>query len=585
MSRPIPQQQYIYEFDDFRVDTARRLLLQANQPLTLTPRIFDALLYLVQHQGRVIPKEELMEAIWPDAFVEENNLPQSISALRRALGERKGENRYIVTVAGHGYRFAAPVKSVRIADSTSEEGSARGTKTIAVLPFKPLVEKNRDEALELGMADALIIRLSNSSEIIVRPLSSVRRYGGLEQDAQSAGRELAVESVLDGSIQRSCDGLRVTARLTNVANGASLWVGTFDEKFTDVFSVQDVISERVADALRLRLSTEARRGLTKRYTDNPRAYELYLQGRYHWSKLIPSEVRKGIQFFQQAIELDANYALAYTGIAVAYVSLSISADAPPQEAFPQAKAAALMALRLDESLSDAHAYLAFIKFWFDWDWMGAENEIKRGIALNANSAEAHRAYGILLSQTGHFAEAIAKGIRARELDPLALITRTNEALFFYFAGDYAAAEEKIKNTLELEPNFWIALLTRAKIYLQQGKHREAMADLTRARNFSGGSAQPLSMLGYISASTGDRTQAMAILDELQTLSNQRYVPPYNFALVYNGLKDDDDTFAWLERSYEARDVMLAAFIKAEPVWDRLREDKRFKNLLSRMNLE
>lgn len=182
-------------------------------------------------------------------------------------------------------------------DATDEADSAGGAKTIAVLPFRPLVEKNRDEALELGMADALIIRLSNSNEIIVRPLSSVRRYGGLEQDAQNAGRELGVESVLDGSIQRAGDDMRVTARLTNVADGASLWVGTFDEKFTDVFTVQDAISERVADALRLRLSSAARRGLTKRYTDNPRAYELYLEGRYHWSKLIPPEVSKGIQFF------------------------------------------------------------------------------------------------------------------------------------------------------------------------------------------------------------------------------------------------------------------------------------------------
>lgn len=587
MGTPVTPQQYIYEFDGFRIDTARHVLLQGDQPLTLTPRIFDALLYLVQHQGRVIPKEELMEAIWPDAFVEENNLPQSISALRRLLGERKGENRFIVTVAGHGYRFAAAVKIVKIVrnlgESTREE-SASQAKTIAVLPFRPLVEQNRDEALELGMADALIIRLSNSSEIIVRPLSSVRRYGGLEQDAQNAGRELGVESVLDGSIQRAGDDMRVTARLTNVADGASLWVGTFDEKFTDVFTVQDAISERVADALRLRLSSAARRGLTKRYTDNPRAYELYLQGRYHWSKLIPPEVRKGIHFFQQAIELDAKYALAHTGIAAAYVALPISSDAPPREAFPQAKAAALKALSLDETLSDAHAYLAFVKFWFDWDWIGAEHEVKRGLALNANSSEAHRAYGILLSQTGRHAEAIVEGACARELDPLALITRTNEALFFYFAGDYAEAEQKINSTLALEPNFWIALLTRAKIYLQQEKRVEALADLTRAKNVSGGSTQPLSMLGYISALTADRSQALRILDELEAISNQRYVPPYSFALIYNGLKENDETFAWLDRAFEARDVLLAAFIKTEPAWDRLRGEKRFKNLLSRMNL-
>jgi len=584
MSTPVPQNLPIsYDFDDFRVDAARRLLLQAGRPVALTPRIFDTLLYFVQHHGRVITKEELMRAIWPDSFVEENNLSQSVSALRRALGESRGENRYIVTVPGHGYRFAAPVKVVSITnEATSPEARVR---TIAVLPFKPLVEENRDEALQLGMADALIIRLSNSSEIIVRPLTSVRRYGGLEQDAQSAGRELGVESVLDGSIQRWGDRMRVTARLTNVVDGTSVWVGTFDEKFTDVFTVQDAISERVAGALELRLSTEARRGLTKRYTESPRAYELYLQGRYHWSKLIPPEVRKSIQFFEQAIEVDASYALAYTGMAAAYVSLPISSDVPPADAFPRAKAAALKALSLDESLPDAHAYLAFVKFWFDWDWVGAESEAKRAIALNANSGEAHRTYGILLSQTGRHTEAIAEGVRARELDPLALMTRTNEALFFYFAGRYEEAAEKLTTTLGLEPNFWIALLAIAKVYLQLGKHQEAIAALTKARNFSGGSAQPLSMLGYTYGFMEDRPQALAILDELTTISDQRYVPPYNFALVYNGLNDDDNTIHWLERAYEARDVLLAAFIKAEPLWNRLRDHPRFNDLLKRMNLE
>lgn len=587
MSTPVPRQPPSYEFDDFRVDSARRILLHVTRPLALTPRIFDTLLYFVQHPGRVIPKEELMRAIWPDAFVEENNLNQNVSGLRRALGERRGENRYIVTVPGHGYRFAAPVKivSATTAEPAPPDAPAVSLRSIAVLPFKPLVEGHRDEALELGMADAFIIRLTNSTEIIVRPLTSVRRYGGLEQDAQSAGRELQVESVLDGSIQRWGDRMRVTARLTNVADGASLWVGTFDEEFTDVFTVQDAISERVVGALRLRLSTEARRGLTKRYTESPRAYELYLQGRYHWNKLIPTEVRKSIQFFEQAIGVDANYALAYTGIAAAYVSLPISSDVPPQDAFPKAKAAVLKALSLDESLSDAHTYLAFVKFWFDWDWVGAESSVQRGIELNANSAEAHRAYGILLSQTGRHAEAIAEGVRARELDPLALITRTNEALFLYYAGRHTDAAERLTATLELEPNFWIALLSRAKVYLQQGKYSDAIAELTKARNFSGGSTQPLSMLGYTSALMGNRTQALEIIDELKTLSCQRYVPPYNLALVYNGLHDDNSAFDWLERGYEAHDVLLAAFIKAEPLWDRLRDHPRFKSLLQRLNLE
>jgi TolB-like protein len=300
-----------------------------------------------------------------------------------------------------------------------------------VLPFKPIVAESRDEALELGMADTLIARLSNSREIIVRPLSSVRRYGGLEQDPQVAGRELGVESVLDGSIQRSADRIRVTARLIKVEDGASQWVGTFDEKFSDVFAVQDAISERVASALALRLTAEERRGLTRRYTEDTEAYELYLKGRYHANKLIPPEVRKGIQFFQQAIEQDPTYALAYTGLADAYRSLPMTSDAPPKD----------------------------------------------------------------------------------------------------------------------------------------------------------GNTQTISMIGYAWALSGERAPALAALDELKALSTQRYVPPYNLAMVYNGLGHDDETLNWLERAYEARDVILSAFITVDPNWDRLRANPRFAAILEGMNLE
>ena len=567
-----------YEFGEFRVDLARRLLLRAGKAIPLTPRQFDTLLYFVEHSDRVIAKEELMKAIWPDSFVEDNNLNQSVSAIRRTLGERRGDNRYIVTVPGLGYRFAATVKG----ESTEVEQTL--ARSIAVLPFKPLLEKERDEALEFGMADSLIIRLSSSRDMIVRPLTSVRRFSRLDQDAQSAGRELGVESVLDGSIQRAGTRLRLTARLTSVADGRSLWVGTFDEEFTDVFSVQDAISERVAGALQLHLSTETRRDLMKRYTDSPRAYELYLQGRYHWHRLIPTEVRKSIEFYEQAIEVDPNYALAYTGIAVAYVSLAIASDAKPADSFPKAKAAALKALSIDDTLPDAHAYLSFVHFWFDWDWDAAEVEVQRAIALNTNSAEAHRAYGILLSQLGRFDEALIETSRARELDPLALIARTNEGLVYYYANQLTVAEEKLRAALELEPNFWIALLSIAKVYVAQRRYEDAITELTQARKLSGGSAQPLSMLGYTLAVMGQPEKALEILAELKTLAADRYVPPYNFALVYNGLHDEKNTFAWLENAYEARDVLLAAFIKADPVWTHVHDEARFKNLLTKMKL-
>jgi DNA-binding winged helix-turn-helix (wHTH) protein/tetratricopeptide (TPR) repeat protein len=566
----------IYSFDNYQIDTSRRVLLQGNQPLPLTPRIFDTLLYLVQHHDQVVTKEELLHSVWPNVFVEENNLTQSISALRRILGERKGDNRFIVTVAGHGYRFAAPVIITK-----TEMKQPETVTTIAVLPFKPLVTKDRDEALELGMADALILRLSNNNQLIVRPITSVRRFTGLDQDAQTAGRELDVESVLDGSIQRSADRIRVNARLTSVADGKSLWTGTFDEDFTDVFSVQDAISERVASALNLSLNKDA---LTKRFTVNTHAYELYVQGRYHWNRLIPTEVHKSVEFYKRAIEIDPNYALAYTGIAVAHISFPISADVKPADSFPQAKAAAEKALSLDETLADAHAYLAFVKFWFDCDWTGAESELKRALNLNPNSAEAHRGYGILLSLLRRFDEAVAHGERARQLDPLALITRANEAMFLYYAGHFKEAAGCLQSTLELEPSFWVALLALGKVYLQQEKHDAAIEAFKKAQEFCGGSSQPLAMLGYTYALMDDHSQARLALQELAGLAAKRYVPPYNFALIFYGLQDHAKAFDWLDRAYENRDVLLSAFINCEPFWTPLRNDARFRSLLKRMSL-
>src|SRR5215471_7383688 len=575
MSSPRPQ---IYEFDEFRLDANRRLLLREGRPLTLTPRVFDTLLYFVQHANRLILKDELMRAIWADSFVEENNLSQNVSTLRRALGNRC----YILTVPGSGYRFATDIKTIDVREK--QASPAPELRTIAVLPFKPIVEQSRDESLELGMADTLIARLSSSGKLIVRPLSSVRRYTGLEQDPQAAGRELGVESVLDGSLQRSADRIRITARLINVSDGTSLWVGTFDENATDVFAVQDAISEKVSTALAIPLSTEERRQLTKRHTENLEAYDLYLKGRYCWSKLIPPKVRRSIQFFQQAIEIDPTYALAYAGIAEAYRSLPISGDVPPHDAFPLAHAAAAKALEIDEKLADVHATLSILNSWYDWDWVAAEREARRAIELNPNSSEAHRANGLLLSTLGRQEDAIAAATRARELDPLAMLTRTHESLFLYYDGRYQEAREKLVKTLEIDPNFWIALLTLGKILVREGKYEKGIAQFDKARSFSGGNAQTISWIGYAFGLAGDLAQADAVLGELKELSTQRYVPPYNFALIYNGLGDDETTLRWLQQALTVRDVLLSAFITVDPCWDRLRENSTFKKILKGMNL-
>src|SRR5258706_2703572 len=363
MSQPI---KHLYEFGPFRLDATERLLLRAEEVVPLTPKVFDLLLALVENGGHVLSKDELLQRVWPDSFVEEANLSRNIFTLRKALGEDTDEQRYIETVPRRGYRFVASVMSWPkesddlvvaerarsrimieqeeetgrtetivvsrrrlgaltlaacvavsglglvaywwLAGRTRLEAARLGKGSISVLPFKPLVAESRDEALEMGMAETLITSLSNLREMSVRPTSAVRQYTELQQDAVAAGRELQVESVLDASIQKSGDRLRVVARLVRIKDGATLWSDKFDEKFTDIFAIQDRLSERMTAALAVRLTGEERKLLAKRYTENSEAYQLYLKGRYFWSKFTNEGLKKSIGFFEQAIEKDPGYA-------------------------------------------------------------------------------------------------------------------------------------------------------------------------------------------------------------------------------------------------------------------------------------
>jgi len=457
-------------------------------------------------------------------------------------------------------------------------------KRIAVLPFKPLSSENRDQALELGMADALITKLSNSRQIIVSSLNSVRKYGDLEQDPVAAGRELWVNSILEGNVQKSGDRVRVTARLINVANGSSLWAGTFDEKFTDVFGVQDAISQKVADALALRLSGEEKKRLTKRYTENVDAYQLYLIGRYHWDKFTPPDIRKAIGFFQQAIDLDPNYALAYFGLAQANLSLAFSADVPSKDCLPQAKAAAMKALEIDESLAEAHASLAFSIAFFDWDWTGAEREAKRAVALNPDSGMAHFAYAHVLSNLGRHDEAASEGGQAIALEPVFPLFRAIGAMFLHHAGHNDEAYAGLQKALELEPNFWIAHITLGKVLIQQGKYAEAIAEFEKAKELSHGNSEAIASIGYVAALAGDASKARAVLGELKTLSRQHYIPLHNIALVYNGLGEQSEALFWLEKACDERDV-LVALLQVDPKWDSLRSNPHFVAILKRIGLQ
>jgi DNA-binding winged helix-turn-helix (wHTH) protein/Tfp pilus assembly protein PilF len=573
----------VYEFGDFCLHGGKRLLLKRDgEPVSLTSKAFDTLTYLVEHAGSVLDKDELMRAVWPNTAVEENNLNQNISILRRILGEQAGEHRYIATVPGRGYCFVADVKARAAMGTQVETPTAASTRSLAVLPFTPLVAEQRDAALELGMADALIGRLG-SRELIVRSINSVRRYIGLDQDTLAAGRELRVESVLEGSIQRSGDLLRIRVRLINISDGTSLWAGTFDETFTNVFAVQDAIAGKVADALAPRLGREERKRLTKRYTLNAEAYELYARGRYHALKATPPEIQTATSYFQQAIALDPAYALAYVGLADAYRSFPLNSDMPPDGFFPRAKAALQKAIELENSLAEAYAVLGFTIFWYDWDWSAAEDHFKRALELNLNDSDTHLFYAHLLSNTGRHTQALSEAKYARELDPLNLRTNALEGQFLNHAGHTDEALARLRKTLELDQNYLLAHYFAWSVFVEKGMYREAEAEARRARELNDASAQPAAYLAYTLAKLGKRHEAQAELDRLLALSKERFVPPYLVALVYNGLSRIDEALTWLERGCEQRDPKMV-FLMVEPKWNNLHSEPRFQDLLERVGL-
>jgi len=633
----------IYSFDGFIVDLNRRVLLRDGQPIQLTSKAFDLLLALVESQGRELGKEELMERVWANQIVEDANLTVTMANLRKALGEKASDHRFIVTIPGKGYRFVAELgnRDLRrefIVESKTEglitveedvvgdepQGKLVGAqftkvkgrvwlgavalfvvvaisvagyftwfsratvaspqiKSIAVLPFKPLVADSRDESLELGMADTLIARLSNIREINVRPISSVRKYSALEQDPIAAGREQRVDAVLDGQIQKAGEKVRVTVRLLRIADGAPLWSSQFDEKMTDIFAVQDSISERVTSALALTLTNEEKSGIAKRYTTNTEAYELYLKGRYQLNRLTDDGFFKGRAFFQQAIDKDPGYAMAYAGLADAYDRLGGFDALAPKEAFPQAREAAQKALQLDASLAEAHTALATVNFAYDWDFSAAAREYQRAIEINPGYSDAHQMNSYYLAAIGRFNDALAEMKRALELDPVSLEKTTGIGEILYQQRHYDEAIGQYRKALEMDSNSGFTHWALGRALLAQGKFNEAIAEFQKAIPLSGDSPDEPVELARAYALAGRRDEALKIIGELNKLSEHKHVSPTGIAAIYGALGDKNQAFAFLNKAFDERDFVLI-MLKVEPMLDPLRSDPRFAELVRRIGL-
>jgi TolB-like protein/Tfp pilus assembly protein PilF len=564
-----------FQFGSFRLDASERVLLRDGRLVPLPAKVLSTLLLLVRNNGRVVEKDVLMNEVWPDEYVEEGNLAQHIFILRRALGESTENPNYIETVPRRGYRFVANVSG------PEETGDERGIDSLAVLPFLNASNDANMEYLSDGITEGVMNSLSGLTQLKVMARSTVFRYKGAGIDPREAGRSLGVRAVMMGIVQQLQEQLVISVELVDVEDGSRIWGEQYQRKSSDIFSLQDELASEISEKLRLRLSGAQRERLTKRFTENRQAYEFYLRGRYAWARRAIEDLKKGVEYFRQAIVEDPNYSLAHAGIADCLVLLALFGAEDPREIMPLAKAAAIKAIKLDESLGEAYASLGQIKLIYDWDWPAAEADFRQAVNLSPSYPTAHQWHGESLVSRGLFDQGLPELKKARELDPLSLIINTNLGLNFYWARQYDRAVQQLDRALELEPNFFRAHLHLGMCYERKRMYSEAMAEFERARSISENS-WTLAGLGHCHASFGARAEAEEFLSQLLELSRRQFVSCATIAVVYAGFEDRaDQTVEWLEKAYEERSGLLI-WLKVWPIFDHLRSDARFVRLLRRI---
>jgi len=623
----------IFEFGRFRLDAAEYLLFREEIPIPLEPQVFKTLLVLVENAGHLIEKGTLMDEVWEGSVVEEGNLVRNISLLRKALGEGANGEKYIETIPKRGYRFVAEVRKPgeqgNAADEPEPKGSAGATAwrslrvpriartsivasmilgfvlllvgfiywtrgrteeaknsvrtSVAVLPFKTAGGES-DELLEIAMAEALISKLDAFPQLVVRPLGVVRRYAGLDYDSLAAGRELGVDVVLESTLDKTPDKFRVTTRLLRVRDGVELWSHSSSEPRSTLLVLQNLLSERVAQALVNRLNPEERRMLGKQNTENAEAYQLYLKGRFFLEKVTPDDVKKSIGYFQQAIDKDSNFALAYCGLCASYTLLGHLRVLKPDETFPAAKAALARAFEIDQNLSEAHAQMGFISLHYDYDWPRANKEFQRAIELNPNSPMAHHGRAFYLAAMDRTDEAVAEIKRAVELDPVSLNLNADEGVILLYARRSDDAIDQLKKTFEMGESYSLAARYLARVYGHKRMEKQAFAEYQKWAGLLGGSEADQARAAKAFSVSGLDGYYRGELNRLERLQRQRYVPAFDIARLYALLGDRDSTFEWLGRALEEHSFAIP-LLKVDPDFDNVHADPRYSDLIRKLDLE
>jgi len=466
--------------------------------------------------------------------------------------------------------------------STSPSAATVSNKSIAVLPFDNLSGDPQNAYFSEGVQDEILTRLAKIAELKVISRTSTQRFKSAPNDLRQIAQQLGVANILEGSVQKANDQVRVNVQLINALTDAHLWADTYDRKLTDIFAVETEIAKAVADVLEAKLTGSEQHVIAARPTANSEAHQLYLKGRFFWNKRTGSDLKKSIDYFQQATAADPNYALAYAGVADAYVFLPGYTAGSPQDCYPKAKAAAKKALELDDTLAEAHTSLAIALLLYDFDFAQAIREFQHAIELNPNYATGHQQYGnIGLIALGRFDDAIAEGNRAAELDPLSLVINADVGANYYYARRYDEAIAQLRKILEMDPGYYFAYITLGEALEMKGAHDSAIAEYQKARALND-DPSVLGVLGRAYGLSGNKVEAEKILDQLKELSKQRYVAAYSFALVYLGLGDKEEALRWLEQSYQDRAGSDIGYIRVDPLLDPLRGDPRFEALAEKI---
>ena len=634
-SHPVKTADQLRFGEDFQLDLRNYELRRGGRVLKLERIPMEVLLLLIEERGQLVTRDQIIERVWgKDVFLDtDNSINAAVRKIRQVLKDDSERPRFVQTITGRGYRFMASISEAPLPETGDVHGSqeapaveavpsptpaqpahrfrlrpglvlvfaallmvvlavgyyirrtgtAESPQTLAVLPFKPLSSGAGDEYLELGMADALITKLSRSGRLIVRPTSAIRKYTSPDSDSLAAGRALQVGSVLEGNIQHLGDRLRVSIRLLRVRDGASLWSDSYDARFTDVFQVQDMVSERVFDALAVPLSSLEKESLRKHDTANLEAYELYMKGVFFWNKRNEEGLRKAVSYFEQAVALDDNYALAHAGLAAALCPFGYGGYGTPEEVHSKMRAAATRAVSLDPNLPEAHVALGAVVAFYEWNWSEGEKEFQRALALNPNLPLAHHWHAMLLECLGRFQDALEPRQRARELEPITPIMIAALGQTLFRLGDNQRALIEFHKALELDSSLEYAHVGIGDVYERRGDYARAISEYRLVVKNLPRSTRAKAELGYALAQAGNQSEAKQLLRELTTASQDRYLSPVFPAMIYAGLEDQEAALDRLEQAYDRGDPALCDLLR-QWRFHGLSAHPRYTRLLQRMGL-